>query len=241
MTASAFLVEPAHRRMDGPPIRASIARRSAIRVESTSTDREAEGGMSLTDLTDVIEIQPQLPSAREDVPEQGIKLHIGGREKRAGWKIFDALPGPDVDFVGRLTDLAGVPDESCAEVYASHVFEHLGYDHEIPVALTHVHRVLKSGGRFCISVPDLLILCRLFVHPALDSDARWSIMRLMFGGRTSEHDVHQAGLTFDFLHTFLQEAGFRDIRRVAEFGLFDDTSTLCFGGVPISLNVEARK
>jgi predicted SAM-dependent methyltransferase len=90
-------------------------------------------------------------------------------------------------------------------------------------------------------VPDLLTLCRLFVHPALDSDARWNIMRMMFGGRTSEQDVHQAGLTFDFLHTFLQEAGFRDIRRVREFGLFDDTSSLCFGGVPISLNVEARK
>jgi predicted SAM-dependent methyltransferase len=197
--------------------------------------------MSLTDLADVIQIQPQLPSARDDVPEHGIRLHIGGREKRDGWKIFDTIPGPDVDFVGRLTDLSAVPDESCAEVYASHVFEHLGYDHELPVALTHVHRVLKPGGRFCISVPDLLTLCRLFVHPALDSDARWNIMRMMFGGRTSEQDVHQAGLTFDFLHTFLQEAGFRDIRRVREFGLFDDTSSLCFGGVPISLNVEARK
>ena len=186
------------------------------------------------------EAEPEPPSAPEAMPA-GIRLHIGGREKRDGWKIFDTLPGPDVDYIGNYSDLGTVPDESCSEVYASHVFEHFGYDHELPVALTHVHRVLKAGGRFCISVPDLETLCRLFVHPALDSDARWNVMRTIFGGRTSEHDVHQAGLSFEFLHTFLHEAGFRHIRRVGEFGLFVDTSTLCFGGVPISLNVEARK
>jgi len=64
---------------------------------------------------------------------------------------------------------------------------------------------------------------------------------MMYGGRTTAYDVHYAGLNFEFLQAFLQETGFREVKRVKEFGLFNDTSTLLFGNVPISLNVEARK
>jgi hypothetical protein len=66
-------------------------------------------------------------------------------------------------------------------------------------------------------------------------------MRMMFGGRTTAYDVHHVGLNFEFLQQFLKDVGFRNIRRVAEFGLFDDASTLVFGTVPISLNIEAWK
>ncbi len=170
-----------------------------------------------------------------------INLHIGGREKRDGWLILDALPGPDVDFVGNCKDLSFLPDNSCAEVYASHVLEHLGYDVELPKTLIGMHRVLKPGGRLRVAVPDLDILCRLFVHPQLTGDDRFHIMRMMFGGRTTEYDVHFAGLNFEFLSTYLNDVGFRDVKRVEEFGLFEDASTLKFADVPISLNVEAFK
>lgn len=181
------------------------------------------------------------PESAPEPPADGIKLHIGGRERRDGWKILDPSSGPNVDFVGKCDDLSFLPDESCSEVYASHVFEHLGYDHELPVALTHVYRVLKPGGRLRLSVPDLEMLCRLFVHPSLDGDARWQVMRMMFGERTTEHDVHRSGLTLEFMLAFLGELGFRDIKRMQEFGMFEDSSTLSFGGVPVSLNVEAWK
>lgn len=178
---------------------------------------------------------PQAP------PADGFKLHIGGREKHDDWVILDALPGPNVDFVGNCNDLSFLPDESCSEVYASHVLEHLGYDIELPRTLLGIYRVLRPEGRFRASVPDLEMLCRLFVHPALDGESRFKVMRMMFGGRTTAYDVHYVGLSFEFLTAFLQEVGFRDIQRVSEFGLFDDASSLRFGDVPISLNVEARK
>jgi predicted SAM-dependent methyltransferase len=170
-----------------------------------------------------------------------IKLHIGGWEQREGWSILDALPGPIVDYVGNCSDLSFLPDGSCAEVYASHVLEHLGYNGELQKTLLGIHRVLKPGGRLRVSVPDLETLCRLFVQPTLDGPARFHIMRMMFGGRTTDYDVHYVGLTLEFLGEYLQEAGFRDIRRVPEFGLFQDTSSLRFAGVLISLNVEATK
>lgn len=177
----------------------------------------------------------------QTAPADGLKLHIGGREKREGWAILDALPGPNVDYVGNCNDLSFLADASCAELYASHVLEHLGYDVELPKTLMGFHRVLKPGGLLRVAVPDLDILCRLFINPALTGNDRFHVMRMMFGGRTTEFDVHYAGMNFEFLTAYLHEVGFRDIRRVADFGLFNDTSTLTFGDVPISLNVEARK
>ncbi len=170
-----------------------------------------------------------------------IKLHIGGQEKHAGWKILDALPGPMVDYVGNCNDLSFLADESCSEVYASHVLEHLGYDGELQNTLKGIHRVLKPSGRFRISVPDLDTLCRLFLNPALQAADRYYVMRMMYGGRTTAFDVHYVGLNFEFLCEFLREAGFREFRRVPKFDLFDDASSILFGDVPISLNVVARK
>ena len=192
-------------------------------------------------LNDSMDSAARAGRATESMGLDGIKLHIGGREKRDGWAILDATPGPGVDYVGNCTDLSFLPAASCVEVYASHVLEHLGYDRELPNTLAGIHRVLKPGGRLCVSVPDLEILCRLFLEPSLNGDGRFRIMQLMFGERKNAYDVNCAGFNFEFLHAFLHETGFRDIRRVTEFGLFDDASTLVFANVPISLNVEARR
>lgn len=173
--------------------------------------------------------------------DDGIRLHIGGWETREGWTIVDVKPAPHVSFVGNCTDLSFLEDASCSEVYASHVLEHLGYDRELPKALNEINRVLKTNGRLRVSVPDLEILCRLFLKPGLAPARRFHVMRMMFGGRMDAHDVHHSGLTAEFLGHFMLKAGFRDLKRVAEFNEFQDTSSLRYEGVLISLNMEARK
>ena len=156
-----------------------------------------------------------------------IKLHIGGQEYRAGWKILDAIPGPVVDYVGNCNDLSFLKDESCSEAYASHVFEHLAYNGELQETLKDIYRVLIPGGIVKLSVPDLEILCKLFIHPANTPAGRFHVMRMMFGGRTTPYDMHYSGLTSEFLGSYLYDAGFRQIERVKSFGLFKDTSELC--------------
>lgn len=170
-----------------------------------------------------------------------VKLHIGGRERREGWTVLDISPGPAVDHVGSCTDLSFLADGSCAEVYASHVLEHLSYRDELLRALREINRVLQPGGRLRAAVPDLEILCKLFLSPALDGPSRFHVMRMMYGGAADEHDYHRVGLSFEFLGGFLHTAGFRNIIRVESFDLFADTSALRFNGVAISLNVEAQK
>ena len=171
----------------------------------------------------------------------GIRLHVGGAVRREGWSVVNVTPGPHVDYVATCTDLSFLPDASCAEIYASHVLEHLGYNGEVQVCLRGFHRILVSGGRVRISVPDLEILCGLFMNPEMDNHDRFFLMKVMYGGRLDPSDVHQSGFTFDFLRAFMREAGFRDVRRVAAFGEFADMSSGTYKGHPISLNVEALK
>jgi len=170
-----------------------------------------------------------------------LKLHIGSRERTEGWKTLDAEPGPDVDFVGDCSDLSRFADGSVETIYASHVLEHVPYQTRLLATLKEWHRVLVPGGAVMISVPDLEILCRLFLYPQLDMDKRFFVMRMMFGGQIDRHDFHCVGLTMEFLDNYLRQAGFTDIARIKNFGLFADTSAMMFGGVPISLNVAARK
>jgi predicted SAM-dependent methyltransferase len=57
-----------------------------------------------------------------DQSDEKIKLHIGGQRYREGWKILDPIPGPIIDYVGNCSALSFLQNESCGEVYASHVF-----------------------------------------------------------------------------------------------------------------------
>jgi predicted SAM-dependent methyltransferase len=170
-----------------------------------------------------------------------LRLHIGGTETRPGWKILNVQPGPGVDFVGDCTDLGRFADASVQEIYASHVLEHLSYQDRLPRALGELYRVLRPGGKAMISVPDLEVLCRLFLDPRAKVRDRFEIMRMAFGGQMDAHDFHFVGLSYDLLYNFLFGAGFRRIEQVKAFGLFRDSSTIEYLGEPISLNVVAHR
>jgi predicted SAM-dependent methyltransferase len=170
-----------------------------------------------------------------------LRLHIGGKTPHPDWTIVDVLPGPHVAHVGSCTDLSAFGDDTVAEIYASHVLEHLGYQSELMHALREFHRVLAPNGLLCVSVPDLRVLCGLFVEPELDAQERFHVMRMMFGGQLDAADFHKVGLTEEFLSQYLAATGFSDIRRVERFGLFEDSSTIVFKGRLVSVNLIARK
>jgi predicted SAM-dependent methyltransferase len=179
----------------------------------------------------------QLPPGLLD--ESGDCLHIGGTVRKRGWKVFNALPGDHVDIVGDLRDLSGLADATFDLVYASHVFEHLGYQTDLPKALSEVARLLRPGGRLCVSVPDLPTLCRLYLEPSLGAAERFAIMRMMFGGQIHPFDFHYVGLSDDYLAALCFSAGFTQVYKVPWFDFFDDTSKLAVFDVPISLNMVA--
>lgn len=168
-----------------------------------------------------------------------LRLHIGGVEPKAGWKILNAAAGPHVDFHGDVSLLRSFADQSVAEIYASHVIEHVSYALELVPLLQDMHRVLVPGGKLMISVPDLAVLTRLYASGKLDLDQRFALMRIMYGGQVDRFDFHKAGFDKELLARFLTKVGFHPVRRVKRFGLFADSSETQVAGEPISLNVEA--
>ncbi len=169
-----------------------------------------------------------------------MKLHIGGKQVKPGWKILNAQKFDGVDFVGDITDLSQFQDESCEEIYASHVLEHVNQAQALPT-LKGIYRTLKAGGKFYVSVPDLDILCHTFLAPLAPMEVKFHVMRMMFGGQVDPYDFHYFGWNQEFLSKYLHDAGFDKMQRVGEFGLFNDTSSYKPYGAPISLNMIAIK
>lgn len=170
------------------------------------------------------------------------RLHIGGRVRAEGWEVLDANPGPCVDHVGNANDLSRFADDTFAAIYASHVVEHLDYTGELRRTLEEWRRVLEPGGELFVSVPDLDVLAGLILdRERLTADERFMVMRMLFGGHVDRYDYHLVGLNEDFLGSYLHMSGYVNVFRVPQFGLFEDTSTMEFKGVLISLNLIAQK
>jgi len=173
-----------------------------------------------------------------------MKLHIGGMEKKEGWKILNIQKNDGrekhVDLVGDITDLSQFEDGSIEEVYASHTLEHVNQKNVFKT-LKGIHRVLMDNGKFYVSVPDMDILCKLYLDPKLHIRKRIEVMRMIFGGQIDEFDFHYFGWDMSIIDHFFKDVGFEKIERVKSFSLFNDTSEYNFHGVPVSLNVIAYK
>ena len=135
-----------------------------------------------------------------------MKLHIGGKIKKDGWKIMNIQKNPEVDFIGDLSDLSQFQDESIEEIYTSHVLEHV-YQKNALKTLEGVNIVLKINGKFYISVPDMDTLCHFFINPLTDSKIKFHVMRMMFGGQIDKNDYHYFGWNYDFMQDYLTICG----------------------------------
>jgi predicted SAM-dependent methyltransferase len=169
------------------------------------------------------------------------RLHIGGKQRRAGWQVLNILPGENVDHVGDARDLSRFADESFDMVYASHILEHLSHRGDLQRALAEVARILRPAGRFFISVPDLKILSSMLSRPGMPEEDCFRIMYMMFGSQRDAHDFHCVGLWQEYLASLLGDAGFSELYRVERFGLFHDDSETRLHDVLISLNAVAVK
>ena len=170
-----------------------------------------------------------------------MKLHIGGWESKEGWKILNIQKRDNVDFVGDISDLSQFKDSSINEVYASHVFEHVKYI-DVKKTLLGIYRILVSGGKFYISVPNMNVLFRQFLEKKNQTKTKIKIMRMIFGGQIDEYDFHYFGWDFELLSGLLKNVGFEEIEKVEKFSIFThDTSNEDIDGELISLNLIAKK
>ncbi len=186
-------------------------------------------------------IPPLEDCQAEPKPAESIRLHIGGKQPHPDWKILDSQVGDHVDYVGSAIDLSQFEDNSIEAIYAPYILQRFNYTRELPTALKEWHRVLRFGGQLMISVPDMPTLCRLYLKDEVSLEQRFRIMRMMFGDQVDEQNYHKVGFSWEYLFALLAQVGFRVIRKVDRFGLFNDCSDMVFLGEPVSLNVVATK
>lgn len=149
----------------------------------------------------------------------GLKvIEIGsGGSRRDGVYSIDYKFGSDLTF--DITKRFPLPDNSCDLVIAEHVLEHFDYN-SFRKVLSNVKRVLKVGGKFCISVPDLEIFVAAYrtgdniksletYLPAVISPTRADLLNYIFY-MNGEHKI-----MFDYqsLVYHLSDAGFKNIGR----------------------------
>src|SRR5690606_19711046 len=127
------------------------------------------------------------------VDDDRLRLHIGGQEARPGWKILNIQPGAGVDFVGDCSDLSHFCDGTVSVVYASHVLEHLSHNDGLPRALAEIRRILTPDGVFLMSVPDMRLLCEIFLEKDISLQDQHTVMLMLFGGQIDAHDFHCVG------------------------------------------------
>lgn len=90
-----------------------------------------------------------------------MKVELGCPERKEGWTTIDVRGNPDIIY-----DLSeGIPleDNSCSEVRAFHLIEHIHWKKTYKF-LSEVYRILKPDGKFLVSFPDLKRIFLDYLH-----------------------------------------------------------------------------
>lgn len=167
-----------------------------------------------------------------------LKLNLGGRNTTIpGFKVVDIYNGENVDIKADISNLNMIEAASVDEIYASHCLEHFGHFDTLRV-LKEWRRIMRPGGKCYIGVPDFRALVRLYEKVGLTQ----FIIDLGWGGQEYKEAFHYTPFDFPRLSRLVIDAGFSDVKQLAElpYGLKDcsslrDTVT----GQLISLNIEA--
>ena len=133
-----------------------------------------------------------------------VRLDIGSGGKPfygEGWLGVDPYhPEADVQCSG---DKLPYGDNTVDEIYSSHMLEHIT-KLDVPKFLKEWFRVLKSGGKLILRVPDLEWCCRYWLdHPGIG----WE-MDIIYGGQSRNGEFHKTGFNYEIALNYLKEAGF---------------------------------
>ena len=144
------------------------------------------------------------------------RLEIGPGPVKLGddWDTVSVAPGPAVDLLCEWgIDRLPYPDGHFAEVYASHVIEHVPWT-RVPAALMEVRRVTGPGGVIEVHTVDFEALVTLYSAPATDRAAMMNeIAYRLFHVGSSRGDPQWHRSFFDRRHLsdLLSGCGFSDL------------------------------
>jgi len=159
----------------------------------------------------------------DDSAAKPLKLNLGsGISHIPGYVAVDHRRG------GEAVPLK-YPDDSVAEIRASHLLEHFSHQ-RTPEILCDWIRALEPGGLLRIAVPNFTAIVKRYHEPGHDDP----IEAWLMGGQGDEDDFHRSIFNEQKLRGLLEAAGLEQIEPwTTEVG---DCASL-----PISLNLQGRK
>ncbi|SBT18953.1 hypothetical protein MGA5115_03114 [Marinomonas gallaica] len=135
---------------------------------------------------------------------------------------LDINPKVKPDVLADVTDLSNIEDHDVDAVYSSHNLEHL-HQHQVPKALSEIHRVLKPNGFVLLTMPDIKAVAKWVLEGKLMETIYESPMGpirpidIMFGhqGAVEQGDTfmaHKTAFDANSLAHALNEEGFKEVR-----------------------------
>lgn len=106
----------------------------------------------------------------------------------------------EADITAPMWDI-GLPDGAVAGIACSNALEHVQQSLVVPT-LQEWNRLLTSGGRLELMVPDLEWACQWFLdHPSLG----WN-MDILYGNQQHPGEFHLTGFTLDILADYFAKS-----------------------------------
>ena len=157
-----------------------------------------------------------------------LKLNLGcGPIKIKGYINID-LYDKDADMHMDARKLDKFPDNTVDEVFSSHLFEHF-VPWEVPHILLEWKRVLKSGGKLIMELPDLMECC--LHYPTATKQQKYEILMCLYGTLPDVKVNHEYGWDFELLKEHLEIAGFKDIKKMPQ----------CFWHMGFNMRISCTK
>jgi len=160
----------------------------------------------------------------ENLPEI---FHEGWAEIR-----LDIDPDAQPDILADITDMGALFNGCVDAVLCAHILEHL-YSHQVPTALRESYRVLKPGGHFFVTLPDIQAVALELVKGRLEDPLFESALGpicaidILYGHRESLEKgraamAHKTAFTAETLQWKLEETGFKilDLHRDERYALW---------------------
>jgi SAM-dependent methyltransferase len=155
-------------------------------------------------------------------PAAGGRLHAWFTADRWTEVRVDVDPAVRPDMVASITDLSVIGDAEVDAIWASHVLEHLD-DHDVPVALCEMTRVLRHDGFALVTSPDIITAARAIVAGRLEDTMYVSpagpvtALDVVYGFRPAlrrgaSYMAHRTAFTEGRLGRMLVDAGFAEVR-----------------------------
>lgn len=145
-----------------------------------------------------------------------MKIHLAcGKHILDGWVNVDLVKHPsatkDPELLGvDVANLSAFEDGCADEIMGIHIFEHF-YEWEVDALLKEWVRVLKTGGKLILEMPDLVKSCRNVLNdPKNLKMGMWPL----YGDNTLKDPLmcHKWAWTYETIKPYLIKAGFSKVK-----------------------------